>query len=109
SGDFFVSSKVDKFLEEISGAFDYVLIDSAPIFAASDTLSLAPKAGGTIFVLRDSFTRAGLAREALNQLYQMEAPVLGIVFNRTNGSMAGYNYFKNGEYQIAAPVASAQA
>jgi capsular exopolysaccharide synthesis family protein len=109
SGDFFVSSKVDKLLEELSGAFDYVLIDSAPIFAASDTLSLAPKAGGTIFVLRDSFTRAGLAREALNQLYQMEARVLGIVFNRTNGSAAGYNYFENSEYQIAAPVASAQA
>jgi capsular exopolysaccharide family len=109
SGDLFVSPRVDSLLEELSWTFDYVLIDSAPIFAASDTLSIAPKAHGTIFVLRDSFTRASLAREALDQLYQMEVRVLGIVFNRTNGSAMGYNYFKNGEYQIAAPVASAQA
>jgi tyrosine-protein kinase Etk/Wzc len=103
-GELFVSPAIDRLLELLSSFFDYVLIDSAPIFAASDTLSLAPKVDGAIFVLRDSFTRANLAREALSQLYQLEVRVLGIVFNRAAGSTAAYPYFKDSQYHMRTPV-----
>ena len=86
-GELFVNSRLDRLLKDLSSAFDYILIDSAPVFAASDALSLVPKVDGIIFVLRDSFSRASLTREALNQLYQLQARVLGIVFNRANQSL----------------------
>jgi succinoglycan biosynthesis transport protein ExoP len=101
-GELFVNPAIDRLLEELAANFDYVLIDSAPIFAASDTLSLASKVDGAIFVLRDSFTRTRLAREALGQLYQLEVPIMGIIFNRTNGSSTEYPYFKNSEYHLPA-------
>ncbi len=96
-GELFVSGELDQLLEALSGNYDFVLIDCAPVFAAADSLSLAPKVDGTIFVLRSSFTRASLAREALNQLYQLEVRVLGVVLNGVKGSTACYPYFKNSQ------------
>jgi capsular exopolysaccharide synthesis family protein len=103
-GELFLHPAIDRLLSELSTAFDYVLIDSAPVFAAADTLSLAPKVDGVIFVVRDWFTRANLAREAISQLNQLEARVLGIIFNRANGSAARYQYFENNKYHE--PVAT---
>jgi capsular exopolysaccharide synthesis family protein len=94
-GELFVSGELDRLLEELSANFDFVLIDCAPVFAAADSLSLAPKVDGTIFVLRGSYTRASRAREALDQLYELEVNVLGVVFNGAKGSMSCYPYFQN--------------
>jgi capsular exopolysaccharide synthesis family protein len=93
-GELFVSGELDRLLEELSTHFDFVLIDCAPAFAAADSLSLAPKVDGTIFVLRRSLTRARMARETLAQLYQLEVQVLGVVFNGAKGSTAFYPYFQ---------------
>jgi capsular exopolysaccharide synthesis family protein len=86
NGEPFLNSRTEPVLKELSAQFDYVLIDSPPVFAAADAASLAPKVDGVIFVIRDFFTPARLAREALDQLYQRQADVLGIVYNRANGS-----------------------
>jgi succinoglycan biosynthesis transport protein ExoP len=94
-GELFVSSELERLLAELSANYDFVLIDSAPVFAAADTLSLAPKVDGAIFVLRGKFTRAGLAREAMDQLYQLDARVLGVVFNGAKGPIGSYPYVKS--------------
>jgi capsular exopolysaccharide synthesis family protein len=86
NGEPFLNSRTEPVLKELSARFDYILIDSPPVFAAADAASLAPKVDGVIFVIRDFFTPARLAREALDQLYQRQADVLGIVYNRANGS-----------------------
>jgi capsular exopolysaccharide synthesis family protein len=93
-GELFVSSELEQLLAELSPNYNFVLLDTAPVFAAADTLSLAPRVDGTIFVLRCAFTRASLAREALDQLYQLDARVLGVVFNGGTGSMARYPYMR---------------
>jgi capsular exopolysaccharide synthesis family protein len=96
-GELFVCPELDQLLSELSQRFDYILIDSAPVFAAADTLSLAHKVDGAIFVIRDSFTRANLAREALNRLYQLEVRVFGIVLNRAASVIDDYYYSRNPE------------
>lgn len=90
NGEPFLNSRTEAVLKELSTQFDYVLIDSPPVFAAADAASLAPKVDGVIFVIRDFFTPARMAREALDQLYQRQADVLGIVYNRANGSSHAY-------------------
>jgi capsular exopolysaccharide synthesis family protein len=101
AGELFVSRNLDSFLARISQEFDCVVLDSAPVFAAADTPSLAPKVDGVLFVIRDFFTRTRLAREALDQLYERNANVLGIVFNRASSSSRGYPYFKYPKYSAA--------
>ena len=72
--------------------FDYVLIDSSPVFAADDTATLAPMVDGTLFVVRNRFSRPRPAREALELLFQRQAKVLGLVFNRADASARSHYY-----------------
>jgi Mrp family chromosome partitioning ATPase len=78
-----------------------VLIDSSPVFAADDAATLAPRVDGTLFVVRNRYSGARLAREALEILYQRQAKVLGLVFNRANASARSYYYYKYADYYPA--------
>jgi capsular exopolysaccharide synthesis family protein len=94
-GELFVSSQLEELLSQLSTNYEFVLIDSAPVFAAADTLSLAPRVDGTIFVVRGGVTRSSLAREALDRLYQLDVRIEGIVFNGATGSVACYPYLRS--------------
>ncbi len=85
-------------LREVYQHFDFVLFDSAPVLAADDTASLAPKVDGTLFVIRAGYTSARLGRNALELLYQRQVNVMGIVFNSVETNSREYNYFKYPEY-----------
>ena len=98
SGELFLSAGFDQLLKEVHQDFDHILIDSAPIFAADDATTLAPKMDGVLFVLRGSYTRARLARQALELLYQRQAKVLGLIFNRANAHSGSYYYYKYADY-----------
>jgi capsular exopolysaccharide synthesis family protein len=98
SGDLLLGSNFDKVLVRMRELFDFVLIDSSPVFAADDATTLAPKVDGTLFVVRSRVSRAGPAREALEQLYQRNARVLGVIFNQADSSARSYYYYKYSEY-----------
>lgn len=98
SGELFLSATFDRVLQEAKDAFDYVVIDSAPVFAADDTTTMAPKVDGILFVVRNGYTRGNLARQALNQLYQRQAKVLGLIYNRANTASRNYYYYKYADY-----------
>jgi capsular exopolysaccharide synthesis family protein len=102
SSELFLSGDFDQLLQEVHRQFDHVIIDSAPVFAADDATSLAPKMDGVLFVVRGSFTRAALARQALELLYQRQAKVLGLVFNRANSRAGSYYYYKYADYYQSA-------
>jgi capsular exopolysaccharide synthesis family protein len=100
--ELFLSSEFDRLLEEVQKQFDFVIIDSAPVFAADDATTLAAKMDGVLFVVRGSFTRASLARQALESLYQRQAKVLGLIFNRSNPRAGSYGYYKYADYYQSA-------
>ena len=81
SSELFIGPVMEKFLQETNKEYDYVLIDTAPVMAADDVTSLAPRVDGVIFVIRAEYTSARVARAALDMLYQRKARVLGLVFN----------------------------
>ena len=94
-GDFFLASSFDELLARFRRQFDYVIIDSSPVFAADDATTLAPKVDGTLFVVRRHFSRAGAVRIALELLQQRQARILGLVFNRADTSSEANYYYKN--------------
>ena len=93
SSEFFIGPVMDKFLKESAQEYDYVLIDTAPVMAADDVTSLAPRVDGVIFVVRAEQTSSRVARAALNMLYQRKANVLGLVFNSVHVSTGDYYYY----------------
>ena len=97
-GDHFLSASLDELLDEWRKQFDYVVIDCTPVFAADDATTLAPKAEGTLFVVRNRFSGARQVREALDLLTQRRARILGVVFNRADASHRSYHYYKYAEY-----------
>jgi Mrp family chromosome partitioning ATPase len=98
AADLFLNPNAETFLKQVRDRFDYVIADSAPVFAADDTTSLAPRMDGVIFVVRHANTGADLARHALELLYQRRVKVLGLVFNRANPHSRKYHYYKYTSY-----------
>ena len=101
-GDLFLGSGLDQFLARWRAEFDYVVIDSSPLFAADDASCLAPKVDGTLFVVRSRRSSARAAREALELLAQRQARVLGVIFNGADTSGHSYYYYKYAEYYPSA-------
>ena len=76
-----------------------MLIDTAPVMAADDVTSLAPRVDGVIFVIRAEYTSSRVAHASLNMLYQRKAKVLGLVFNSVHVSTGGYYaYYRYQDY-----------
>ena len=101
-GDLFLGSGLDQVLARWRAEFDYVVIDSSPLFAADDTSCLAPKVDGTLFVVRSRRSSARAAREALELLAQRQARVLGVIFNGADTSGHSYYYYKYADYYPSA-------
>lgn len=97
-GDLLLGPQLDQVLKEFREGFDYVVLDSCPVFAADDVTTLAPKLDGALFVVRSQFSRAKVVQEALDLLYQRQARVLGLVFNRARSSSRKDHYYNYSQY-----------
>jgi capsular exopolysaccharide synthesis family protein len=108
-GDQFLSAELDQLLNRWRKQFDYVLIDSSPIFAADDATTLASKMDGTLLVVRSRFSNSRQVRTALQMLQQRRARVLGIVFNRANAASHSYDYYKYTQYHFGSAEVGTKA
>ena len=102
----FLTSALDQILARLREQFDYVIIDSSPVFASDDATTLAPKVDGTLFVVRSGFSSASQVGQALALLNQRQARVLGLIVNRANSSARAYNYYKYADYHGAVELSS---
>ncbi|MGA2865864.1 MAG: polysaccharide biosynthesis tyrosine autokinase [Verrucomicrobiota bacterium] len=93
SSELFLSPVMDKFIEEVAPLYDFILFDTAPVMAADDVTSLAPRIDGVVFVVRSEHTSARVAHAALQLLYQRQVRVLGVVFNAVRPRSGDYYYY----------------
>ena len=89
----FLGAEMSECLSDARAAFDYVIIDSAPVLVADDTTTLAPLADTTLFVMRINATPARLAERALQQLYNRQVNIGGVVLNCENVSSTDYRTY----------------
>ncbi|HYV32898.1 MAG TPA: polysaccharide biosynthesis tyrosine autokinase, partial [Candidatus Binatia bacterium] len=92
-GDIFLHPELDKMLAKWRKEYDYVLIDSSPIFAADDATTLAPQTDGVLFVVRSRYSRARPVLAALELLHQRRAKVLGLIYNWADTSHSSHYYY----------------
>jgi capsular exopolysaccharide synthesis family protein len=97
-GDLLLDKRFGQLLAKMRQRFDYVLIDSCPVFAAADAATIGAQVDGTLFIVRRGYSKSKVVREALETLQQRQARVLGVVFNRANASLKSYHYYKYAEY-----------
>jgi Mrp family chromosome partitioning ATPase len=70
--------------------YDFILIDSPPVMPVSDAVVLSTMADAMIFVVRGQKTPKHVVREAISQLGNNRAKILGIVLNRIDVRSAEY-------------------
>ncbi len=80
------------------GENDVVLIDSPPLLACVDPVVLARYASGVVLVVDASGGRRRDIRRALQSLRAVDTPVLGFVYNRSEGRRTSYYGYYSSEH-----------
>ena len=75
------SEQMTAFLTEAAAQYDVVLLDSAPLLAATDAAALARRVSGTIFVAGSGTVRRTQMSQALRKLQLVDGRLLGVVLN----------------------------
>ena len=86
-------------IERLNDLADFVLIDTPPVLASPDTITMAPLVDGIIVVAASEQTKLRSLREAVKQLQTLNATILGGVLNMHKPSRkAAYNgyYYRYG-------------
>ncbi|MBF5008374.1 polysaccharide biosynthesis tyrosine autokinase [Burkholderia pseudomultivorans] len=87
-------------LDEMSVAYDVVIIDTPPVLAVSDATILAPHCATTFLVTRARQTTIGEIAESAKQLNRISSGLLGVLFNGVDTRAFGYRS-RYGAYRYA--------
>lgn len=81
---------MDETIQQLTRRYDIVLIDGPPGVVSGDALVLASKCDATALIVRAGSEERGLVGRLINQLRQMEATFIGVIFNRPRNTAGGY-------------------
>lgn len=104
------SNAAKKLVSELRSQFDYVIIDSPPLLAVTDSAIVSAHADGTLVVVRSGKTRRDQLTHAIGMLKGVNAKILGSVLTMmpTRGSGAySYGHYYTYSYGDARPAREA--
>lgn len=81
-------------IEKARDAYDYILIDCAPLGMVIDAALVAAKSDTGILVIESGNVPFRLARNVKDQLEKSGCPVAGVVLNRAEKGKGGHYYSK---------------
>ncbi|MDK3156448.1 polysaccharide biosynthesis tyrosine autokinase [Kamptonema cortianum] len=94
------SPKMGEFIVDLMNYYDRVVIDSTPLTAVSDALSLVPWVQGILYVVKSGTIRRGMAMSCIQRLTSVSAPILGVVLNQVN-KLEAQDYYYTQKYYTA--------
>lgn len=95
------SEKMVRIIEAARETADVVVIDSPPVLAVTDSVSLAPKVDGVLLIIKPGVTNMAAARQSVEQLRRVGATLLGVVLNEVDISRSKYAYYQYKGYYVA--------
>lgn len=81
SEDLFDSQAMRELMNELSSAYDLVLLDCAPVLTLAEVRDLAAMADGVVLVARRNSTEVAALQTAVHELRAVNAQILGVAFN----------------------------
>ncbi|MBN1309669.1 MAG: CpsD/CapB family tyrosine-protein kinase, partial [Chitinispirillaceae bacterium] len=85
--------RLDRLIEELRAKADVIIFDSPALLPVSDTITMAPKMDGVLFVVRTFWTPVKAAKQALNQLQRIGSHLYGGILNGASHSGRYYPYY----------------
>lgn len=92
------SKNMEQMLTFLSGHFDYILMDTAPVNLVSDALELSKFADGSLFVVSQTTSTLPEVEKALERFKLVNSKVLGIVYQGATQDDHFGKYGKYGKY-----------
>lgn len=93
------SRRLAEVFAEIREQYEWIVVDSAPLLPVSDSIALSRSVDGTIVVAQAGRTTRRQLVGAIDQLQQVSASLVGLVFNRVSSKGRGYGgYARYGGY-----------
>ena len=92
------SVKMQELLNQLLKQYDYVVLDSPPVLSVTDAVVLSTKVDATLLVVRSHKSRKGSVRQAVQQLQDVDANLIGCVLNalpRRGADYSTYHYYKD--------------
>jgi len=92
------SAKMSALIDELAVKFDFVLLDSPPIGAVTDSLTLSQYVDGTILVVKAGSTTNEMLESGVKKMHDINGRILGVVINRVkmleqNSYQYGYSSY----------------
>jgi polysaccharide biosynthesis transport protein len=104
------SERMRAFVRNLAaGPFDWVIIDTPPVLAVTDSVILAQMVSGVIFVFGAEMTRRVHAERALETLAPSHSRIIGAVLNRVDFEANKYYYSRYYGYQYKSYYGQAAA
>ena len=92
------SDILKKLIAEVEKKYDRVVLDSPPILAVSDPLTVASLADGSLYVTKFDSSKRHLSKKCIEQLQNGGAHIIGAIINEVDLRKAKYSYYYNNYY-----------
>ncbi|KWT69029.1 MULTISPECIES: polysaccharide biosynthesis tyrosine autokinase [unclassified Variovorax] len=100
SAELLTKPSVQVLLQQAARHYDWVIVDTPPVLAASDTAILAPMAGAVFLVARAEVSTQGELQESTKRLLGAGVTVNGVIFNDLDMTKRRYGGSKYGAYRF---------
>ena len=91
------SARMQEFLRQVTAGFDFVIVDTPPVLAVTDSTVLGTLVDGVLITLRAHKIAREDAKACRNRLLQAGVKVLGTVFNRYAAHKGRYGRYDHYE------------
>ncbi len=97
------SPRYRRLIEELGAQYDWIVVDAPPVMAVTDAAVVSHSVSGVVFVVGAEMIPRRTAQNAIEQLTQAQAKIIGIVLNRAEVARHAFYYapYERKEY---APV-----
>ena len=101
-----LSPAFDAVLDRLGEQYDYLVLDSPPTLAVTDSRVLAQKTDSTLLVVRIGYTERRSVRDTLRALRSIHVEPTGVVCNQVDLAARGYGYYSYSYYHYYSDVES---
>lgn len=92
------NKKLQQLLTDLKNEYDLVIVDTAPVLACSDSLSIAPLCDGVLLIVAMADVRKKEAEESMARLRNSGAKIIGVNVTKGNESKVDGGYYGNEYY-----------
>jgi capsular exopolysaccharide synthesis family protein len=95
-GEMLASTAMAEAIRKWRSEWDYVILDTSPLLAVSDTLNLVQSVDGVLLVIRSGVTRKRALQKTKELLRRVDAHILGTIVNGVDLRLENYYTYSRG-------------